>query len=414
MELNKKPWPLATIFGIKDRIDTNPDYQRPPVWSISQKQLLIDTILRGYDIPKMYWRKVAKNPDKYEVVDGQQRLRAIWEFMDGDFTLSKDAEPINGIEMKNISYNGKSERMLPDDLRLSFDTYTLDVISMTDTDEEEVREMFLRLQNGTSLKAQEKRNAMRGNMRDYVKQIASHKFFDNCKFENSRYTYDLISAQMIRIELNGGPCNVKNSDLNKMYELNEEFDVNGPKAKKIKKVLDFLLSAFPEKTPELERYSTLSLYILISQLMEKYVYKDKYEILNKWFLDFEKYRREQKILDADSCDPEILSYHDKTSHSTDSEDSLKWRNEYLFRKFFEYAPTIELKDSSRTFTHEQRLAIFRRDKGICQLKIKCDGKKCEWDNWEADHIVPWSKGGKTIVENGQVSCPECNSSKGDS
>lgn len=53
MELNKKPWPLATIFGIRDRIDTNPDYQRPPVWSISQKQLLIDTILCGYDIPKM-------------------------------------------------------------------------------------------------------------------------------------------------------------------------------------------------------------------------------------------------------------------------------------------------------------------------------------------------------------------------
>jgi len=53
---------------------------------------------------------------------------------------------------------------------------------LTDTDEEEVREMFLRLQNGTSLKAQEKRNAMTGNMRDFVKQVASHKLFDNCKF----------------------------------------------------------------------------------------------------------------------------------------------------------------------------------------------------------------------------------------
>ena len=216
MELNKKPWPLATIFGLRERIDTNPDYQRPPVWSKSQKQLLIDTILRGYDIPKMYWRKVDKNPDKYEVVDGQQRLRTIWEFMNGDFSLGKNADPVNGLDLKGITYNGNGKTVLPDDLRLSFDTYTLDVIVLTDTDEEEVREMFLRLQNGTSLKAQEKRNAMTGNMRDFVKQVASHKLFEHCKFDNARYTYDLIAAQMIKVELEGGSCNVKNADLNRM------------------------------------------------------------------------------------------------------------------------------------------------------------------------------------------------------
>ena len=76
MQINKKVFPLMTISlpnGMRSRIDTNPDFQRPSVWSLSQKQLLIDTILRGYDIPKMYWRKVGTNPDAYEVVDGQQR-----------------------------------------------------------------------------------------------------------------------------------------------------------------------------------------------------------------------------------------------------------------------------------------------------------------------------------------------------
>lgn len=410
MELNKKPWPLTTIFGIRDRIDTNPDYQRPPVWSKTQKQLLIDTILRGYDIPKMYWRKIGKSPDKYEVVDGQQRLRAIWEFMEGKFSLGKNAEPIDGLELKNITYAG-TPNVLPDELRLSFDTYTLDVIIMTDTDEEEVREMFLRLQNGTSLKAQEKRNARSGNMRDFVKQIASHKLFDHCNFENSRYTFDLIAAQMIRIELQAGPCNVKNADLNKMYENNEDFETNGSKAKKIRRVLDFLLRAFPEKTPELERYSVLSFYLLVSFLIERYVTADLEKSLHDWFISFEIYRREQKALDIENCDPEIISYHDRTSHSTDSEDSLAWRNEYLLRKFFEFNPKIELKDNNRLFPHEQRLAIFRRDAGKCQLKLKCDGVKCDWDNWEADHIIAWSKGGKTVVENGQVACPSCNSAK---
>ncbi len=412
MELNKKPWALPPVFGIKDRIDTNPDYQRPPVWSLNQKQLLIDTILRGYDIPKMYWRKIGKNPDKYEVVDGQQRLRTIWEFMGGEFSLGKDQEPINGVDLKAVTYDGDKSNILPDDLRLSFDTYALDVIVMTDTDEEEVREMFLRLQNGTSLKAQEKRNALTGNMRDYVKQIASHNLFENCKFVNARYTYDLIAAQMIKIEIEGGPCNIKNADLNKMYKENRNFCTNGDKAKKVKKVLDYLLKDFPEKTTELERYSTLSLYLLVSHLMEKYAYNELDKSIKDWFINFESFRREQKVLDVDNCDPEILSYHDRTSHSTDSEDSIKWRHEYLLRKYLEFNTKIELKDNNHMFAHEQRLAIYRKNRGICQLKITCKGKKCEWDNWEADHIKPWSKGGKTIVENGQVSCPACNRSKG--
>ena len=72
MEINKKPWPILSVCGFRNRIDTNPDFQRPPVWSLGQKQLLIDTILRGYDIPKLYWRKISKSPEKYEVVDGQQ------------------------------------------------------------------------------------------------------------------------------------------------------------------------------------------------------------------------------------------------------------------------------------------------------------------------------------------------------
>jgi len=84
----------------------------------------------------------------------------------------------------------------------------------------------------------------------------------------------------------------------------------------------------------------------------------------------------------------------------------------LLRKFFEAVPDIEPKDEQRLFSHEQRLAIFRRDVGLCQLRLKCSGLKCEWDAWEADHKVAWSQGGKTTVENGQVACPACNSSKG--
>ena len=130
-----------------------------------------------------------------------------------------------------------------------------------------------------------------------------------------------------------------------------------------------------------------------------------------WFIDFEGYRREQRVLPVDQCDPEIVVYQERTSHSTDSLDSLQWRHDYLLRLLLEKISDLQLKDDQRIFTHEQRLAIYRRDKGLCQVKLRCDGAKCEWDHWEADHISAWSRGGRTTVVNGQVACPACNAAK---
>jgi len=407
MEISKKPWSMLSVCGYKNRIDTNPDFQRPPVWSLSQKQLLIDTILRGYDIPKLYWRKTGKSPEKYEVVDGQQRLRTIFEFHDGDFHLAKDADDIDGVVVKRMHYDD-----LPEDLRLRFDNYDLDVIILSDTSEDEVREMFLRLQNGTSLKAQEKRNAMPGKMRAFIKDLAQHTFFSRCGFSNSRFTHDLVAAQMTAIELSGGPCNVRNFNLNNMYETQQDFDSTCHKARKIRRVLEYLAQSFTEKTPELERYSVVSLYSLVSHCLEKYAMQGRQDALRDWFIQFEGARAEQEALTADQVDPELLAYKERTSHSTDAQDSIQWRHDFLLRKFFEAIPDIEPKDGQRLFSHEQRLAIFRRDGSTCQVRLKCNGNKCEWDAWEADHKIPWSKGGKTTVENGQVACPACNSAKG--
>lgn len=86
------PLPISTIYSKRERIDPTPDYQRPPAWTKKQKQLLIDSILREYDIPKMYWRKMKREDGiEYEVIDGQQRLRTIWSFESGEFELAKDA-----------------------------------------------------------------------------------------------------------------------------------------------------------------------------------------------------------------------------------------------------------------------------------------------------------------------------------
>jgi hypothetical protein len=117
METSKKAWPISSMYGIRGAINTNPDYQRPAVWSSSQKQLLVDSILRGYDVPKFYWRQVSKKPVSYDVVDGQQRIRAICEFCDGKYGLPKDADPIDGFDVKGIKHDA-----LPHELRIKWDT----------------------------------------------------------------------------------------------------------------------------------------------------------------------------------------------------------------------------------------------------------------------------------------------------
>jgi hypothetical protein len=191
------------------------------------------------------------------VVDGQQRLRAIWEFFDSKFKLPKDAEPIEGEIIAGRGYED-----LPDDLRCHFNVYPLDVVVLENTDEDEVREMFLRLQNGTSLKAQEKRNAFPGKMRDFVRELAQHPFFQNVGFANARFSFDHVVAPMVLLEMQGGPTNVKNADLNKMYERNREFDSASLVAKAVRRVLGILADIFPQKTPELERYNVIAFTVL--------------------------------------------------------------------------------------------------------------------------------------------------------
>lgn len=412
MITNKQPYPISTLYGLRNRIDPTPDYQRPPAWTLKQKQLLIDTILRGYDIPKMYWQRLPKGGEfQFAVIDGQQRLRTIWEFCGGEFALPRSMDPIEGEDVARKRYD-----QLDFELRSRFDIYPIDVVIVEDavqTDQEdEIRDMFLRLQNGTTLKAQEKRNAMPGQLRDFVKKTAEHGLFENCKFSNSRFTFDHIAAQMICLEMAGGPTSVRDSDLNRMYSNNIKFDENGKVAKKVKRVLDYLLRAFPEKTPELERYNVITLFCLASTLLENYVHSGTEELLAKWFIEFETDRRENERLDEDDRDLQLVEYRRLTSYSTDGEESIRGRLEFMERRFFLSHPNIEPIDTIRTFTPEQRLAIFRKDEGCCKLRIVCDGERLNWSNWHADHIVPYSQGGKTTVSNGQVACSACNLAKG--
>jgi hypothetical protein len=391
----------------KDKINLQPSYQRDAVWGRPQKQFLIDTILRDLDIPKIYLRDIDTPESTFEeeVVDGQQRLTAIYGFHNDEYALAKDADNIDS----KYEIRGKKFTQLDEYLKDNFESYELTAILLRNSNEDEIEEMFLRLQNGSPLNAAEKRNAMKGKMKAFIRETAKHKFFEQrCGFKNSRFAYDLVAAQMTKVIIAGGPCAVRGADLVKMYKNNEDFDSNAQVAKQIRKTLDVMFRAFPVKTPELSKLNSLSVFILFRYLGENFYLHGREVDVYNWFITFENWRKNDEKRPADEREPEMVDYHDKVSRATDSQASVVSRHAILLTRLLKDIPNLTPLDPQRSFTHEQRMAIHRRDMGICQVRLKCEGEECHWDHWHADHKIAHSKGGKTTVENGQVACVKCN------
>ncbi len=135
-------------------LELSAPYQRNPVWTHLQKAYLIDTILLGLPIPELYMQDVGDETgaEKHIVVDGQQRIRAVLEYVSGDYSLSGEDvtrqwrglrfEELGAEEKKRIFAYKFVVRVLP---------------QMTD---DEIRKIFSRLnRNVVALNEQELRNA---------------------------------------------------------------------------------------------------------------------------------------------------------------------------------------------------------------------------------------------------------------
>lgn len=406
MKKHTAQWQISIGYAQKSNIDPRPPYQRSPVWNDSQKQLLIDSILRGFDIPQLYLTKSQEDAYEWEVVDGQQRLRAIWEFFDGRYKLSEDSEPWD----KHIIADKAFSEIHPE-VQLRVQSYPLTLVTLDEENEGEIEEMFLRLQNGSSLNSAEKRNAISGELRDFVRDTAStHRLFtEYVDASDKRYAHHEIVAQMLLIERQGGPAAITHNQLKPMYVNGKSYNTNSSEARKIRRVLNFLARAFPQKSPELSKVNVISLYTVASELIARFAISNRASEFGEWFVGFEKNRH--------SADPqedsELYDYTMAVLQRTGSVAAQKTRREFLLKDLLKTMPDLKLLDDQRLFTHEQRLVIFSRSNGRC---VNPNDNPdcvvvCTWDNWHADHVIPHSAGGPTTVENGQLLCPKCNFKK---
>jgi hypothetical protein len=197
---------IATIFRRIDRevIDLQPDFQRGEVWGTAKKQRLIDTILRKWHVPPVHL--VAKGGGRYDVLDGQQRLTAIRDFMKGVFPIDGFIEPKvpEFAELDGLRYG-----QLPLEVRDEFESFAIRVFELHDFTPDEPHELFFRLNQPMTLTEAEKRNAFIGAARNQVKELvawAGSHGMDSSRlgFSNARMAYDdLLARFLLTLEQRG-------------------------------------------------------------------------------------------------------------------------------------------------------------------------------------------------------------------
>ena len=131
-----------------------PKFQRRSVWNPKARSFFIDTIIRGKPVPPIFIRQsldIHKGTTIREVVDGQQRLNSIFDYLKGNFTVQKFHNPsVGGLKFSELS----------EDERERFLNYELSVALLTGATDSDVLDIFARINSFTIvLNDQEKRNA---------------------------------------------------------------------------------------------------------------------------------------------------------------------------------------------------------------------------------------------------------------
>lgn len=394
-------------------INLNPKYQRESVWTLDQKQLLIDSLLHDYDIPKLYFRELDDSEYTYEAVDGQQRLRSIHSFIQGEYSLSENSEPV---EIKGMSYEiaNKYHKDLNPQIRHKLQSTSLDVVILNSAyTDDDIEDIFLRLQNGTPLNSAEKRRAIAGNFRNVVAELSSDTFFKLSDFKNKRFAFEDICAKLLHITIKGEYTSLSNSSLKKTYEDNKDYNSDSAEFKKLKSAFKFIYESITSKDAvqiKFKKYASITVPLLVIHMMDDYNLKDFKAEFAEALRKFELARAlsDENLKNGMDADPKMLLY--KNAARADDVASLIMRENILKEFILNELTNLSLKDAKRSFTDDQRNIIYLRDKGICKI---CN-KKCSREDYHADHIQPHSAGGKTSVENGQVLCIECNLKKGNS
>ena len=349
------------VRGYGGRLDIRPAYQRNFVYKEKERNAVVSTVMRGFPLNVMYW---AKNPDgTFEVMDGQQRTISLCQYFNGDFSWG-EIGAVGGLGAKFFHRQ-------PEDVQRKFLDYEL-MVYFCDGEPSEKIDWFKVINiAGLKLTAQEMRNA-----------VYSGPWVADAK----RY----FSKQGCVAQKVGSPYLGGIAD-------RQEY---------LSEAISSMIDSYKDKA--IEEY--MAIHQGDNEATELWLHFQK--VINWVETLFPKYRSQMKGLEWGRLYHEFgtKSYNPK---ELEREVAALMSDKEVQRKsgVYEYLLSGGMRREKlnlRTFDDDEKREAYERQKGICPV---C-GQHFEFEEMEGDHIVPWSRGGKTVPENLQMLCRRDNALKG--
>jgi hypothetical protein len=207
-------------------LNLRPSFQRKPVWSDDMASYLVDSILNGLPIPEVYIRSTS-TPDgntTHDVVDGQQRIRAVLRFARNDLRLAGSDDLA-----LTPSWSGKSFDDLSDNEKQAFWHYELVVRDLGAASDGEIRDLFRRLNiNQMPLTDQEIRHATyTGRFIKLMEALAEDEWWLESKVATVRQVRRMEDVEFVSelfVGMIAGPQNKKDS----LEDFYEDYDKDMP------------------------------------------------------------------------------------------------------------------------------------------------------------------------------------------
>lgn len=346
------------VRGYDGLLDIRPPYQREFIYNDKEQQAVINTVLHGYPLNVMYW--VKRNDDAecpYEVMDGQQRTLALCEYVAGKYSF----------EFKNF-FNQ------PADIQKRILDYPLTVY-VCEGEHSEKLEWFKTINiAGKPLNEQEILNAIYAG--PFVSDAKRHFSKSNCGAY--KLGKDLVNGVPIRQEF-----------LKKALEWMADHEKRQGKAQ----------SAVGYMAQHQHDPNANNLWTYFQNVLN-------WAITN---FEMKKFKKIMKGLDwALYYD----NYHDKTLDTVEMAKRIStlMRDSEIQRQsgIIPYVLTGDERHLDlRAFPEDIKLAVWEQQGHICPL---C-GKEFDFEFMEGDHIKSWREGGRTVIENCQMLCRDCNRHK---
>lgn len=447
---------LATAYKQGD-LRVNPEYQRGTKWQKSQRQSLIDSILRGFSLPLFYvhvestMNTFGNTPrEKYWIVDGQQRLAAISDFLSDQYALADPRNITAGAVLPYLrdelsAWAGKKFSELSAEDRERFLKHELMVVCMHEEQPNEVRDLFIRLQSGTPLTAQEKRDAWPGNFSQFIIQHAGkpnhsrsnpHSFFDLIKnsgptkisvddedhyidkrANTRKFFAGLAMTLIIRETTDQDFVDLKGKNINDFYLRYAGLDPASPEAQRVVKVLDTIYGL-----PDVDRLSrrgnqlSYQLALHFALVVDTFLQGDY--VPGSWRIGlveaFEAFRAKEAEARARHKDERVELPHYRhfvrklSGSGSDTAGLIRQRHFFLLSEILAIVQP-KPRDPKRLFGRVEREAIWYRDGGKCQHP-DC-GAVIPFAAAQIHHVREHTTGGRTVMDNGILVCATCHADR---